>query len=73
MTIVNNYVYNFNRLDISERMNNMTEPKKDGILMQDKSGKVVQLEKGLTFKEAYSKVWDLREKRDGNYYRLGNL
>ncbi|WP_242289784.1 MULTISPECIES: hypothetical protein [unclassified Bacillus cereus group] len=51
----------------------MTEPKKDGILMQDKSGKVVQLEKGLTFKEAYSKVWDFRAKRDGNYYRLGNL
>lgn len=51
----------------------MKEPTKDGILMLDKSGKEVQLEKNLTFKEAYSKVWNLRAKRDGNYYRLGNL
>ena len=44
-----------------------------GILMRNTNGKLAQLANGLSFKEAFSMVCDLRSKRDGNYYWIGSL
>lgn len=36
-----------------------------------KTGEIVQLYENLSFREAFSKVSDLRSKQDGNWYWIG--